>query len=338
MAGPFRGLAAQNNNVHALNSDGLLLAGSSRALLGMDEDTFLAIELQHAASKRFRFDPSTGRKPSDFLNSVSPNPSGPGVNQVVLPPTYPKGTLLSPDGTLTSSPGYPFWQQNNAMAAYQDTILPPVPPAADFDVTRRGREVFQRAGCVTCHSGPFLTNNTIVPVALIGANPVRAQALEKTQLNFAPPILFTFDTPVPLPVHPRTVPVPTGNLDPEQVRLGWAHDGSTGGYKTPALVGLAWSAPYLHDGGVAVGKDLRQLGLPQTVEQNVLPDSANSLLALIDRLLRSQVVAANEASPALRRMNVQGIGHDYWIDRESGFTHVDQLAAIEYLLTYEPPQ
>jgi hypothetical protein len=33
-----------------------------------------------------------------------------------------------------------------------------------------------------------------------------------------------------------------------------AHRGSNGGYKVPSLVGLYWSEPYLHDGGVAVGK------------------------------------------------------------------------------------
>jgi len=37
-------------------------------------------------------------------------------------------------------------------------------------------------------------------------------------------------------------------------------------------------------------------------------------------------------------MNVGGIGHSYWVDRQSGFTEEEQHALILYLLTYEPKQ
>jgi hypothetical protein len=201
-----------------------------------------------------------------------------------------------------------------------------------------GQHVFERAGCTSCHSGPFLTNNTIISNAQLGANPMRALALQKTEQNFfSQPVLYTFDTPVPLPAHPHTVPVPIADIDPIQIDLAWAHHGSQGGYKVPSLVGLYWSAPYLHDGGVAVGTNVdSELGLPGTVQNNIAPDPANSLRALIDRQLRSRVIAANEASPGLRRMNVQGIGHDYWVDSQSGFSEHDQDALILYLLSYEP--
>ncbi len=337
-AGPFRGLTSQNNNVHALNSDSFLLADSSRALFDMDREVFLGILLQNAASSKYRFDPSTGRRPSEFWASVKPMRGSPGTNEVVLPPTYPKGTLLSPDGTLTSSPGYLFWQQNNAIAAWQDTIVPP--PAtitADWSTKIRGRQVFERAHCANCHSGPFLTNNKVIPSAEVGTNPVRAMALEKTEKNFAALVIYTFDTPVPVSRNAQLLSVPTKDLDQQQIDLGWAHHGSRGGYKVPSLVGLYWSAPYLHDGGVSVGKQAEsQLGIPGTVEKNVVPDPANSVKALIDRELRSRVVAANEASPALRRMNVQGVGHNYWVDRQSGFSEDDQRTLIVYLLTFEP--
>lgn len=80
-------------------------------------------------------------------------------------------------------------------------------------------------------------------------------------------------------------------------------------------MGLYWSAPYLHDGGVAVGRNVdMQIGLPGTLEKNIMPDPINSLMALVDRNLRSRVVEANESSPDLRRMNVQGTGHNYWVD------------------------
>lgn len=340
IAGPFHGLTAQNNNVHALNSDALLLADSSPTLFGIDKETFLAIELQNAAVKNFRYDPLTRRKPSAFFASVDPTRGSPGFNQVVLPPTYPKGTILSPDGTLTSSPGYPFWQQNNAMAAWQQTLVPPPVPFHETAAVRAlGRRVFERANCSSCHAGPFLTNNRVIPNAAIGANSIRSVALQKTELNFTSPIIYGFATSVPVPPNTRPLPVPTNALDQQQLDLAWAHHGSGGGYKTPTLVGLYWSAPYLHDGGVAVGKNAgTDLGLPGTVERNIAPDPANSLRALIDRNLRAQVVAANHASASLRRMNVEGIGHNYWIDREAAYGDEEQRAVIAYLLTYEPPQ
>lgn len=122
MAGPFHGLTSQNNNVHALNSDSFLLADASPTLFDIDKETFLAILLQNTAYKRYRYDPSSGKKPSECWAAIKPPQQGLDLNQVVLPPTYPKSTILRPDGTLTSSPGYLFWRQNNAMAAWQNTI------------------------------------------------------------------------------------------------------------------------------------------------------------------------------------------------------------------------
>ena len=337
MAGPFRGLTAQNNNVHALNSDSLLLADQREALFGMDKEVFLAVVLENAANKRYRFAAGNGRKASEFFAAVKPRVGSPGMNEVVLPPTYPKGTLLSPDGTLTSSPGYRFWEQNNAMAAWQDTI---VPPAARIRIDARvrdlGRQVFARASCVACHSGPFLTNHRVVPAEELGVNAVRAGALEKTEKNFAQPVIYTFDTAVPLPANPAKLVVPTGMLDAEQIDLAWAHHGSRGGYKVPALDGLYWSAPYLHDGGVAVGRNVQtDVGLPGTVEKNEKPDPVNSLRALVDRELRGRVVAANAASAELRRMNVTGAGHNFWVDGQAGFSGEEQQALIVYLLSVD---
>lgn len=155
---------------------------------------------------------------------MKPTPGSPGFNQVVLPPTYPKGTLLSPDGTLTSSPGYRFFEQNNAMAGWQNTLVPPVAPISVDNATKElGRCVFERAGCANCHSGPFLTNNRVVPSVEPGANTARSRALAKTQANFAtPPIVYSFDamTP-PAPNAPHLI-VPTGDLDQNQIDLACA--------------------------------------------------------------------------------------------------------------------
>lgn len=42
----------------------------------------------------------------------------------------------------------------------------------------------------------------------------------------------------------------------EQLKLAFAHGDSPGGYKVPSLIRLYWTAPYLHEGGVAVGKNV----------------------------------------------------------------------------------
>jgi hypothetical protein len=171
--------------------------------------------------------------------------------------------------------------------------------------------------------------------------------LQKSERNFAPPVIFAFDTPVPVPANATSLPVPVdpraelplAGTETSQVDLGWARRGSAGGYKTPSLVGIYWSAPYLHDGGVAAGRDLRsQLGLSGTLLSAVAADAANSLRAMIDRDLRARVIAANAASPALQRTNVRGSGHEYWIDRQAGFNAREQEAVIGFLLSYVPPR
>jgi hypothetical protein len=35
-------------------------------------------------------------------------------------------------------------------------------------------------------------------------------------------------------------------------------------------------------------------------------------------------------------MNVEGIGHEYWIDEKAGYSSAQQRAVIEYLCMYEP--
>jgi hypothetical protein len=185
---------------------------------------------------------------------VDPTPGVPGVNEMVKPPSWPKLTLVAPDGMFVSSPGTRVWEQNNAMAAWQNTLVPPPPQTpVDRAAVSQGRAVFERAGCMSCHAGAFGTNNRVVPQAVVGTQPSRAKALKKTEKLFGPAVTWSFDTPVPVPPGSRTENVPTDHLDPEQIKLAWAHGGSPGGYKVQGLMGLFWTAPYLHDGGVTVG-------------------------------------------------------------------------------------
>ena len=75
-------------------------------------------------------------------------------------------------------------------------------------------------------------------------------------------------------------------------------------------MGLWWTAPYLHDGGVAVGQGA-EVGLPNTILVARMLDPYQSLRAVVDRDLRNKVVAANDAYRDLSTVGVEGIGHEF---------------------------
>lgn len=332
--GPFAGLSSLNNNVHAANSDTTQLAAAAPWLFGMDPETYLGIVLRGAATEAFRFKPEGGRSPSEVLHSVDPTPASPGLNSYAVLPTYPATNYVTDNGLFTSVPGEPVNHANNAMSAFQNLLHPPA-AGRDPETVRAGRAVFEKAGCGTCHAGPALTNHRIVPEAEIGTEPTRARAGAKMEARLSPPTMFATDTPFPVPADPVIVPVPLAGDALAQVQLAWGQ-GARRGYKVPNLVGLAWTAPYLHDSGVAVGPDAEgQLGVPGTLYRGVAPDPANSLRALVDRDLRAKVIAANAASDTARIARVTGKGHAFWADAGSGVSPEDQRALIAYLLSVD---
>ena len=329
--GPFRGLAALSNNAHAQNADSLALASASRALFDLDPEAYIAAVLQRAAAPKLRYDPASGRKPSEFFAAVDPTPGAPGVNQIAPPPTWPRLTYVAPAGVTVGSPGRYFFEQNNAVAAWQNRLAPPAQPRPGARA-EEGAAVFARAGCRRCHDGPAYTNHRVIPVEEIGTEPTRARAFKRTEALFAPPVLYAFDTPLPVPADARPLPVPVSGFPEDRIN-GWAHGSSQGGYKVPSLVGLALSSPYLHDGGVAVGADPKVVGVRATRGSRVTVDPANSLRALLDRVLREQVVQANAGDPDLEALHIRGEGHTYWVDLEAGYTDDEQQALIEFLLS-----
>jgi hypothetical protein len=332
MAGPFNGLAAFSNNVHSQNSDSLSQSEASRALFNLDKEVYLGILLQNAANPKYRYDTKSGVKPSVFFSKVDPTPGVPGVNEVIKPPSFPKLTLMAPDGLFISSPGYKAGEQVYAMAAYQNAILPPAENRkSNSSVIAAGEAVFKKAQCISCHAGEAYTNHRILSVPEIGTEPSRAQALKKTRRLFGDATFYPPDTPVPLPTDAEAIVIPDEHLDPSQIQLGYAWGDSPGGYKVKGLIGLKWTAPYLHDGGVAVGRDLSQLGIAGTVLKGVIPDPENSLRALVDRELRRKVIEANRSSEQLKKMHVSGIGHEFYVDQFTGFTKQQQDALIRYL-------
>jgi hypothetical protein len=337
-AGPFRGLSVFSNNVHAQNADTLSQSEISKALFGIDKEVYLGTILQNAADPAYRFNPEKNEKPSEFFKKVDPTPHAPGVNEMIKPPTFPNISLVAPDGLIVSSPGFKVNEQNNAVAGWQNTLEPPKPKMKrNQALAREGERVFNKAGCISCHAGNTLTNNKVISSDKIGTEPSRGQALKKTEKIFDESKMYAPSTKVPIKENARVLDVPVKHLDQKQVELAFAKANSSGGYKVPSLIGLYWSAPYLHDGGVAVGPDIqKQLGMTGTLMKGIIPDPSNSLRALVDRRLREKVVTANCSSNDLKEVRVKGIGHEFWVDDSSGFTKKEQDALIHYLLTFSP--
>lgn len=329
--GPFKGLSSFSNNVHAQNSDPLSQSALSQALFGMSQDLYLGIILQNAANPKYRYHPNQGRSATQFFAKVDPTPKVVGVNENIKSPSFPKSTPIAPDGVMVNSKGYRVGEQIYALAAWNNTIVPPKPPIKlKSDHVNLGRKVFIKANCISCHAGKALTKNQVVPVEQIKTEPSRAEALKKTQKIFGKPEIYPPNTPVPIPkgTKPLSVPVP----DPEQVKLSFAHQ-SKGGYKIPSLRGLYWRAPYLHDAGVSVGPN-QEFGVTETLLKNVSPDPVQSLQALIDREWRKKVIEANRKSSQLKDLHIQGVGHSFWVDSAAGFSKKEQEALIEYLLSH----
>ncbi|MEJ9212102.1 electron transport protein [Bacillus smithii] len=329
MAGSFHGLTVFNNNVHAQNSDSLSQADIAKPLFDIEKETYIGTILQNAANPTFRFDPRKGKSPSAFFAEVDPTPSAPGINEMVKPPTFPNVSPVAPDGLIVSSPGFHFNEQNNAMSAFQNALIPPKPniTISNSEIDD-GYNVFSKAGCIKCHAGSYFTNHQIVPADKIGTEPSRAKALAKTAKIFAEPLLYSPTENVPIRKNARVLKIPMNNIDEQQLRLGFAHDGK-GGYKTPSLIGLYWQAPYLHDGGVAVGYE-HNYGLTGTLLKGKPVDPYRSIIALVDRKERQKVIKANAP---LHSVHITGDGHSFWVDQESGFTKKEQIALAKYLLS-----
>ncbi|MBD1843713.1 hypothetical protein H6F89_09930 [Cyanobacteria bacterium FACHB-63] len=345
--GWFHGLTTLNNNVHATNSDPTTGANASEKLLGIDKETYLGVMLQKSADRRFRL--PNGAKPSTFFQSVDPTPREIAINEVIKAPGFPQGSLFILDGLMASSPGYKAGEQLNAMSAFQNTLAPPATPEIDIDTLKRGAKIFQQANCASCHSGRYFTNHAVVSQDEIQAQPSRAVALAKFTRILGEPQAYLPNTPVPLPVDPSMIAVPTDITPTQDLKAAYAIDPPTGGYKVPSLVGLAVTAPYLHDGGVAASASAiapqsdgayavvnpDEMGLAGTWMKRIAPDPEASLRVLVDRSLRSVAVDANRANPDLQNINSDGSGHNYWVDQAAGFTPQDQTDLIQFMLSID---
>jgi hypothetical protein len=352
--GWFHGLTTLNSNVHGTNSDMTSTADASKQLLGIDKETYLGIIFQNSANPNFRL--PKGAKPSEFFQKIDPTPGTPAMNEVVPMPGYPKGSPFILDGLMANSPGMPVAAQLNGMSAFQNSLAPPPNQSTNSDGVKHGAVIFSKAGCVECHSGRYFTNNHVIAEQEIKSQPSRAKAQAPVARNFVEPQTYPSNVRVPLPENTTVLNVPTDITSEEDYSLAFAI-GNAGGYKVPSLIGLSVTAPYLHDGGVAAGQEALQvdkngyqivnpdqLGLAGTSLKNIAPDPSASLRVLVDRNLRRQVVLANHANSNLQKSNVDGSGHNYWVDKQAGFNIQDQTDLIEFLLSLDdnpeiiPPQ
>lgn len=346
--GWFHGLTTLNSNVHGTNSDGTAGADASLPLLGIDKETYLGVLLQNAANPAFRL--PDGAKPSEFFDKIDPTPGEPAINQVIRMPGYPKGSPFILDGLMANSPGMPVGEQLNGMSAWQNTLAPPPNQTTDVASVERGAAVFNRAGCVECHSGRYFTNHDVIAQNEVGTQPSRAPTLAPFARSFTEPQTYPNSVSAPVPPDSPVLSVPTDITPPKAMGLAFGINNPAGGYKVPSLIGLYVTAPYLHDGGVAAGAEAlkqddssdrftvansEQLGMAGTLLQNIQPDPGASLRVLVDRNLRESAIAANRANPNLQRSNVDGSGHNYWVDAEAGFTTQDQTDLIQFLLSLD---
>lgn len=364
--GPFAGLSAINNAVHSSEINLLAAAQLSAETIDIDPEVYLGIALQNAANPSLRLPEGLQVKPSEWLRQVAPDIYQAELqDQIPAPGTgnYPNlrpslltynGLIFSPNTFTQDDPASgPFFFANNAMAAFQNSLVPPPNrgrrnlSALKTGSAQRGAEVFEKARCVTCHKAPFFTDNKIHPISELKTNPARAESRLDLNDLLVPPKLYTFNNPVPVPADAEVLDVPTEGISSSPTTLpnGLLPDG---GYKTTSLLGLYLSAPYLHDGGVAVrGGSLQVdkngitvvdpsgLGLPGTLSQGKAAGNGSSLRALIDRQLRQQVIAANQSSPALVSSNLDGTGHDFYVDKAAGFTVNQQTDLINFLLSLD---
>ncbi|MGJ3252431.1 MAG: hypothetical protein ACFE0J_15090 [Elainellaceae cyanobacterium] len=365
--GPWGGLSAINNAVHSSEVNLLAAAQESSERLGIDPEVYLGIVLQHAVDKRLRLPAGDPVKPSVWLRQVAPELTQAELEDQIPAPgagDYPSlkpslftynGLIFTPDTDNRSDiASGPFLFANNAMAAWQSSLLPPAnrTPENQWAIAKesvsRGARVFEKANCATCHIPPFYTDNIIHPIDEIQTNPARARSGLGLNEFLVPPKLYTFNTPVPPPADAEVLDVPTEGIaeTPTTLPNGLLPDG---GYKTLSLRGIAFSPPYLHDGGVAVGRGAlevfedgsfevvneNRLGLSPTLSKGILPDASSSLRALVDRDLRSMVVAANKADPALVSSNLDGTGHEFYVDDEAGFGSDEQADLINFLMALD---
>jgi hypothetical protein len=117
-------------------------------------------------------------------------------------------------------------EQLYALGLYLYSLQPPANPNKPSDLTRQGARIFQREGCVGCHTPPLYTNNKLTLAA-------------------------GFHVPEKVGSNQDILPISVGT-DPT---LALYTRRGTGFYKVPSLKGLWYRGPLEHSGSVATLED-----------------------------------------------------------------------------------
>jgi hypothetical protein len=126
-----------------------------------------------------------------------------------------------------------------ALALYIYSLQPPPNPNRFDKRAAAGQTIFQREGCVGCHTPPLYTSNKLT-----------------LALGFTPPK----DAPAALDILRRSIGTEPG--------LALATRKGTGYYKVPSLKGVWYRGHYLHDGSVA---SLEEMFDPDRVKDTHVP-------------------------------------------------------------------
>ena len=111
------------------------------------------------------------------------------------------------------------------LATFLGTVLPPEQLPGDERRVDAGRRIFRRSGCSECHLEARVAGGAVVPLGTLVAGYHQSDAA----------------------VVPEN---PDMGYD-DRIALTPGEDSiARRGYKVPSLLGLRWSAPYLHDGSV----------------------------------------------------------------------------------------
>ena len=348
--GPFAGVTAFSSAVHSFELSLLGPFFSPADVIGVDPEVLLGTMLQNAADPALRIPDDV--KPSEWLNQNFP---GAERERIAALPSFPEPDLFSLNGQIFAPPGERVLESANALAAFQATLnVPPNRSAENFFNTlsgavARGANVFQAANCASCHAPPFFTNGAIIASDVIGTNDVRGKARNALVGRLVEVEVPSFDQMFPLPANPTMLNFPPAPGMSDNLSLPPGLDTGTGGYKVTALRGAYFNAPYLHDAGVAVHPnalainldgsyvilDENGIGVPGTTSIAEPVSAAHSLRALLDRDLRAILIANNADDERLQTMNIEGKGHEFFVDPAGGFTYQQQADLIAFLLALD---
>lgn len=178
--GAMDGLVSMTSMMHSQIADPLAQATRISDKLGIDREIYIGTILQRASSDKLRL---RGQHPSLFWQKNKPKTESPGVLEAKKSPQWPAGSNQYPDGLLIGGKKFKPGEQVRALALWQNSLLPPPYHSQIKDkhsrdqLVTKGKEIFKRAGCMSCHSGDFYSDQRRISLQDIGTSDLAAAPL-----------------------------------------------------------------------------------------------------------------------------------------------------------------